>query len=376
MAAAGAEEGSLRELRLEVRSFLEAQRRAGAFVPAVDGWQSGIDPEFSRALGGRGLVGMTVPVEYGGHGRTQAERYVVLEELLASGAPVAAHWVADRQMAPAILKHGTPAQRERLLPGIAAGERLFAIGMSEPDAGSDLASIRTRARREGGGWRLRGTKVWTSGAHRATNALVLARTADSETRHAGLSQFVVDLPHPDIHVKPLHTIDGGSHFNEVVLDDAWIPEAALLGQEGAGWAQVTAELAYERSGPERLLTTMPLLRAWDAARRREATSLGPRDAIGPVVSRVIALREMSRAVAEVIQDGGDPAVAAAMVKDSGTLFEQHLVDEVRRAVDAELDPDAAGLTGLLAQAVLRAPAFTLRGGANEVLRSIIVKGLR
>lgn len=364
----------LTELRKEARTFLDEELARGTFRPAADAWLSGIDPAFSRRLAERGWVGMTIPTRYGGHGRTELERFVVNEELLAAGAPVAAHWIADRQMAPGILRYGTEQQRCTYLPGIARGERLFGIGMSESDSGSDLASIRTRALEVQGGWLITGAKLWTSGAHVATNLVVLARTDQGQNPHFGLSQFIVDLPHPDIHVNPIATIDGGRHFNEVVFDGARLATTALLGTRGEGWRQVTKELANERSGPERILSTTPLLRAW--ARRTDAVDdVAVRLALAGLVSRLSTLRQMSIAVAGALLDGREPTVEAAMVKDLGTQFENEVVDVVRRFAQVEPDPAGDEFSALLAAAILHTPVFTLRGGTSEVLRSIVAKGL-
>jgi len=209
------------ELRAQVREFLGSW----AFTPRCDSWLTGADPAFSRALGERGWLGMTLPERYGGHGRSPLERFVVIEELLAAGAPVGAHWIADRQTGPSILAHGTEEQKQRFLPAIARGEGFFAIGMSEPDSGSDLASVRTRAEVDGeGGWRLNGTKVWTSGAHIAHAILLLARSAPLENdRHAGLSQFIVPLPSEGVTIRPILGLSGEHHFNEVVFDDVFVP---------------------------------------------------------------------------------------------------------------------------------------------------------
>lgn len=270
----GTDQAGIDTLRHEVREFLAAEIDAGAFVPACDSWMSGFDPAFSARLGRHGWLGMTMPEKYGGRGRSAVERFVITEELLASGAPVAAHWIADRQMAPGILAHGTERQRQRYLPGICSGTIFFAIGMSEPDAGSDLASVRTRAvRTDDGSWRISGTKVWTTGAHVAHAMVLLARTDGTPAdRQTGLSQLIVDLPHPDIEIRPLRSIDGGAHFNEVIFHDANVGTGALLGERGAGWKQVMSELAFERSGPERYLSTMPLLRAWADELRRVGAS--------------------------------------------------------------------------------------------------------
>jgi alkylation response protein AidB-like acyl-CoA dehydrogenase len=360
-------------LRHAVRAFLDEEREAGEFVPRVDSWMSGIDPAFSRRLAARGWVGMVIPRRYGGGGRSPLERFVVTEELLAAGAPVAAHWIADRQMAPAILRFGTEAQRRRYLPAIATAEALFAIGMSEPDAGSDLASIRTRATRTERGWVLTGTKVWTTAGHVATAIVVLARTAPAGTdRHAGLSQFVVDLPNPRVRISAIRSIEGGHHFNECVFDDAVLGPDALLGTEGDGWRQVTAELANERSGPERVLSTLPLLDAWAAAAARDRDPHVRRE-LGRLVTRLVTLRTLSRSVAVRLAAGESPAVEAAMVKDLGTRFENDVVDTVRALTGGR--PAGPRTADLLRDAVVRAPAFTLRGGTNEILRSLVARGL-
>ncbi|GAA2567901.1 acyl-CoA dehydrogenase family protein [Mycolicibacterium diernhoferi] len=362
----------LRELRAEVRAFLQESIANGVFVPKADSWQSSINTDFSRMLGERGWIGMTIPKEYGGHGRSALERFVVTEELLAHGAPVAAHWIADRQMAASILSHGTEEQKQKYLPGIARGERYFGIGMSEPDSGSDLASVRTRATRDGTRWRISGTKLWMTSAHVATNMIVLVRTDEGE-RHQGLSQFVVDLPNPGIQINPIITVDGEHHFNEVVFDDAILEADALLGERGAGWRQVTGELANERSGPERLLSPFPLLAEW--AKNVDADDAPATLELGRLFSRVMMLRQMSLGVARKLAAGQQPALEAALVKDLGTTFEGDLVETVRRMAMTEPLSGTTAYDKLLADGIRHSPAFTLRGGTNEVLRSIIAKGL-
>ncbi|MFI6792079.1 acyl-CoA dehydrogenase family protein [Nonomuraea sp. NPDC050383] len=363
-------------LRDEVRSFLNDELEAGAFVPRCDAWMSVTDPDFSRRLGARGWIGMTLPSAYGGHDRSPLERFVVSEELLAAGAPVAAHWIADRQIAPSILRHGSKAQRERYLPAIARGECYFAIGMSEPDAGSDLASVRTRARQVDGGWEITGTKVWTTGAHFAHAIVVLARTDGSPAdRHAGLSQFIVDLPAPGVEIRPIRTIDGEHHFNEVIFDAAVVAEDSLLGERGAGWRQVTAELAHERSGPERYMSTVPLLRAWAEQMRQQGGDAVAERELGRLTARAWTLRQMSLSVAAALAEGRPPEIAAALVKDLGSRFEGDVVETVRRLAGIEPRKNGPGLEGLLAEAILHTPAFTLRGGSNEILRSVVARGL-
>jgi alkylation response protein AidB-like acyl-CoA dehydrogenase len=321
---------------------------------------------------------MTIPTEFGGRGRGALDRYVVTEELLASGAPVAAHWIADRQIGPSLLRFGTAEQRERFLPGIAAGEIYFGIGMSEPDSGSDLASVRSRAVRVDGGWELTGTKVWTSGAHHAHAFFALVRTSPAEeaNRHAGLSQLIVDLRAPGITIRPIPLLTGAHHFNEVVFDEAFVPDTMVLGEIGQGWHQVTSELAFERSGPERYLSTFPLLAAAVGELAGRSVDGGCRRDLGGLVSRYWTLRQMSLAVAGALDVGQTPDIAAAVVKDLGTRFENEVIDVVRSLVSVPPDPGAEeGYARLLADAVRHAPGFTLRGGTNEILRGIVARGL-
>lgn len=364
-------------LRAQVRAFLAQEQAAGAWRPRADVWLSGWDERFTRELARRGWLGITIPVEYGGHGGSPLERYVVTEELLAAGAPVAAHWVADRQIGPTLIRFGTEEQRRRYLPRIAAGECYFGIGMSEPDAGSDLAAVRTRAERVDGGWELTGTKVWTSGAHRAHAFFALARSAprDEADRHAGLSQFIVELDSPGVAIRPIPLLTGAHHFNEVVFDAVFVPDAMVLGEIGAGWCQVTSELAFERSGPERFLSTFPLFTALVGELAGSSDAGVSRD-LGALVSRLWTLRRMSLAVAGALASGQAPELAAALVKDLGTRFENEIIDTARRLVAIPPDPGAEhGYARLLADAVLHAPGFTLRGGTNEVLRAVVARGM-
>jgi acyl-CoA dehydrogenase len=364
------------ELRHEVRAFLREEIAEGRITPHCDQWLAGWDPAFSRRLGERGWLGMAFPTEYGGSAEGALARFVVTEELLAGGAPVAAHWIADRQSGQALMKFGTEEQRRTFLPRIARGECFFAIGMSEPDTGSDLASVRTRGTRVEGGWVLDGTKLWTSGAHHAHAMIALIRTeAGGESRHAGLTQVIVELPDPRVEVRPVKLLTGEHHFNEVVFQDTFVPDSRVLGEPGAGWKQVTSELAFERSGPERILSTFPLLVVALRALTEQRADV-ERARLGELVARLWSLRQMSIAVAGRLEQGADPAIAAAIVKDLGTQFEGHLVDVVRMMVGVE--PDVASLDRLprmLAEAVLHSPGFTLRGGTNEILRGIVAKAV-
>lgn len=358
-------------LRHEVRDWLAATLPAD-FRPGL-GLGGRHDPGFSRALAARGWVGMSIPTAYGGAGASTVERFVVVEELLAAGAPIAAHWIAERQTAPALLRFGTEEQRRWFLPRIAAGECFFSLGMSEPDAGSDLASVRTTAVREEDGWRVSGTKVWTTNAHLNDFFVVLCRTSAADDRHAGLSQLIVDLSSPGVSVSPIPLIDGELHVNEVVLDRVLVPDERVLGDVGQGWAQVTAELAHERSGPDRYLSVLGLLRSFLA--EQGLPDDGSAAAFGRIAARLWSIRQLSLAVARSLDEGEAPATEAALVKDVGTIFEQQAVETIREIAAREIDPGDSMFQQLLAECVMNAPSWTLRGGTTEVLRGIAAKAL-
>ena len=359
------------ELRREVRAFLD--NYDGELPRPNSDFGSGYDPEFSAKLGERGWIGMTWPKTYGGGGRSFFERYVVTEELLAAGAPVSAHWIADRQSGPLLLRYGSEAQRREFLPKIVEGRCFFSIGMSEPNSGSDLASVRTAARPVEGGWLLNGTKLWTSDAHRNHCMIALVRTAPpSENRHAGLSQFIVDLKGPGIEIRPIRNMAGDEDFNEVVFTDAFVAADNLVGERGNGWEQVTSELGYERSGPERYLSAFRVF--VEFVRLADKAPDAPQAAaIGRIAAHLMTLRRMSMSVAGMLESGQLPNVEAALVKELGNNFEKLLPEIARLAVP--LGADQARFREAYADTLLHSPSFTLRGGTREILRGVIARGL-
>ncbi|MEM7016886.1 MAG: acyl-CoA dehydrogenase family protein [Pseudomonadota bacterium] len=362
------------ELRQEVREFLAETLADFPHAKRAMTWM-GSDPEFSQKMGERGWIGMCWPKQYGGHERTAFDRYVVLEEMLAAGAPVGAHWIADRQSGPLLLNYGTEEQRQKILPEVAKGESYFCIGMSEPDSGSDLASTRTRATKVDGGWLVNGTKLWTTGAHICHYMIGLFRTTvDPDNRHAGLSQFLVDLKTTDnVSIRPIKDLSGGAHFNEVVFTDAFVPDEAMVGPEGNGWAQVTAELAYERSGPERYLSSYPLMNllmdALDNPGKHEAVTIGRQ------IASLNTLRQMSLSVSGMLEAGENPALEASVVKDLGALFEQGMPGVAQSLAPQGPSVDGSEYQQALAWTMQNAPSFSLRGGTREILRGIIARGL-
>jgi alkylation response protein AidB-like acyl-CoA dehydrogenase len=364
-------------LRAEVRSFLDEKLRDMPPERRARSWL-GFDADFSRALGERGWIGMALPQEYGGGGRDAFARFVLVEELLARGAPVSAHWIAERQSAPMVLRYGTEAQKRFFVPRVCRGELFFCIGMSEPQSGSDLASVRTRATATPDGWRLEGQKIWTTNADHSHWMIALVRTSGSpEDRQAGLSQVLIDMKAPGVTVRPIEDLTGDRHFSEVFFDDVELPHDALIGEEGSGWKQVNAELALERSGPERLYSSMVLLDTWiDHLRQVQAPDEQALALAGRIVGHLAALRSMSVAVTARVGAGGSPMTEASLVKDLGTELEQSIPTAIADAIASDTRHVASpALMRTLAYVTQFAPTFSLRGGTREVLRGLIARGL-
>lgn len=358
------------------RDFLDRELAEQRYPAHLTSWSS-FDADFSRRAGSAGFIGMTWPTLYGGRALSSLSRWVATAEMLAAGAPTFAHWIADRQSGPQILAHGSERAKREILPRICRGECYFGIGMSEPNSGSDLAAVRTKAERHGDGWRINGSKIWTSNAHHAHYLIVLARTgAPGPDRHGGLTQFIADLSQPGVDIRPIYNLAGAHEFNEVFFDDFVVPDDMMVGQEGSGWDMVTRELAFERSGPDRFLSDFRLLlglieRVGPNPDARQAVE------IGRLVSHLIALLTMSRSVAQLLDRGMSPNLEAALVKDVGTAFEREVPEVARRLVpiEATLDPEADLFAQAVGQIILNAPSFTLRGGTTEILRGMIARGL-
>lgn len=362
-------------LQAEVRSFLAAELGDCGRRPGL-GMNGAVDREFSRKLGARGWLGMALPKRYGGAERSAVDRFVVTEELLRYGAPVGHHWLADRQTGAVINTFGTEEQKERYLPGICSGELGFSVGLSEPDAGSDLAAVRTRAVRSDDHWVINGAKVWTTGAHRNEFMVLLCRTSDSDDRHRGLSQFIVDLSAPGVDVRPIPMLDGSADFNQIVLDNVTVGDDAVLGDLGEGWTQTTAELALERGGPDRFLTIYPVVEAF--LRETGSAALGPhaRRFLGRCTATFWVLRNLALSIARAV-DRGEPSVQqAALLKEMATRFEQDVITALLDVIDLEPVCDSPSVfEQILCEAVLTRPVFTIRGGTTEILRSVAAKGV-
>jgi alkylation response protein AidB-like acyl-CoA dehydrogenase len=364
-------------LRDAVREFLRETMEGVPAYQRARSW-AGSDAQFSRKLAERGWLGLTLPAVYGGGGRSAYARFVLAEELLNAGAPVGLHWIADRQSGPLLLKYGSEAQRNFYLPRICRAEAFFCIGMSEPGAGSDLAGIRTRATANPDStWSLSGQKIWTTNAHECHYMLAIVRTSDrGEDRHAGLSQFVVDLSLPGVTVRPIVDLTGDRHFCEVFFDDVQLPADALVGREGQGWEQVMSELSFERSGPERLYSSMVLFDEWlnflrmADGRRDESVRLA-----GRLFTALLPIRALLQSVTAKIVQGENPGVEAALVKDMGTGLEQDIVAAIADDLCSNAETIPPGLLRTVDYLTSISASFTLRGGARDILRGMIARGL-
>jgi alkylation response protein AidB-like acyl-CoA dehydrogenase len=349
-------------LRAEVETVARAAVRGQPVLE--DSWVIGFNREFSLELGRRGWLGMTWPTEEGGHGRSPLERFVVTETLIAMGAPLAASWVGDRQIGPTLLANGSPTQRRRLLPGIISGRDTWCLGMSEPDAGSDLASLRTRATEADGGWIVDGTKLWTSFAADADWCYLIARTDPTVPAHLGLSEFAVDMSSPGIAVRPVRDMTGATHFSEVTFDGVRVPAEHLIGQRDRSWKQLMRQLEHERGGADRLVGNRALFLA----------ALARADRNDPIVRQAIADLESRYRIGRLLVVrqalGQAPAGFSAATKIFCTEFEQRVAAFAGRCFGSE-----TMLAGRASRAICYAPAYTIQGGTSEILRTAVAERL-
>lgn len=373
--------------RKEVRDFLESEMAKGIFKPRCDAWIIGHSPEFSRKIGEKGWIGMTWPKEYGGQGRSYLDRLVLTEELLRYGAPVAAHWFSDRQIGPSIITYGTEEQKKEFLPKIINGEIYFGLGMSEPEAGSDLAALNTRAVEDENGFVLNGQKVWTSGAHSFNYIYLVVRTDPDVPKHKGISEMIVDLNSPGISVNPLVDMTGGRHFNEVFFDNVRVPKTAIIGKRNEGWKQIVAQLDYERSGMERVMANYPLFEAilkYAKETKYKGQPLSKHPLIRQRLAQLTVEFEVGRLliykVAWVLSQKRIPNYEASLAKTFCTEFQQRLARTAMEILGpySQLKPESAraALDGIAVHSFLITPGYTLQAGTSEVLRNILaMRGL-
>lgn len=370
--------------RQEVRDFLEEELRQGTFKPSCDARIVAHSPEFTKKVAKRGWIGLTWPKEYGGQGRSYLDRLILTEELLRYGAPTACHWFADRQIGNTILTFGTEEQKREILPKVAKGEVYLGVGMSEPNAGSDLASLQTRATEVSDGYIIDGQKIWTSGAQYMNYLYLVARTDPAVPKHRGISEFVLETNLPGITIRPLADIVGGHHFAEVFFDAVHVPKKCLIGQKNRGFYQLVQQLDYERSGMERLMDNYPLFEAL-IKYARETKRNGEPLCQDPLIRQKLAQLQIEfeigrlhiYQVALVMDEGRTPNFEAAMAKVYSTAFEQHLAGTAMEILGPYgqllAESKLAPIQGLAPHCYLMARTYTLQGGTSEILRNIIAQ---
>lgn len=368
--------------RKEVSDFLKEEIRDGAFQPMCDGWIQGYSPEFTGKMAARGWIGLSWPREYGGQGRSETDRLILTEELLRYGAPAACHWFADRQIGRSIIAHGTEEQKQELLPLILKGEAYIGLGMSEPEAGSDLASLQTRAVEDGDDYIIDGQKMWTSCARYMTHVYLVARTDSDAPKHRGISEFVIDASLPGISVRPTIDITGSEAWGEVFYDGVRVPKRYLIGEKNRGFYQILNQLDYERAGLERLMGNYPLFEAiigFTRETERNGVPLCKDPLIRDKLARLQVEFEMGRLltyrVVLVMEQGRAPNVEAAMAKAYCTTFEQRLASVATEMLGlyGQLVAESkwAPILGMAPHSYLGSKGYSLQAGTTEVLKNIV-----
>ena len=366
-----------KKFRQEVRQFLEEEIKKGLWEPMCDGWIQGYNPGFTKRVAQRGWIGLTWPKQYGGQGRSHIDRLILTEEMLRYGAPAACHWFADRQVGGAILAFGTEELKEEFLPKIASGEAYFGVSMSEPGAGSDLASLQTRAVEDGDYYVINGQKTWTSCAHFAHYFYLVARTDPQAPKHRGISEFIVAADSPGLTRLPIVDITGTEAWNDLFFDNVRVHKKYLIGQKNRGFYQILNQLDYERSGMERLMGNYVLFEA--IMEFAKENKLSQESAIRHKLAQLQIEFEVGRLliyrVASVMEAGRAPTWESAMSKAFCTEFEKRVANTAMEILGlyGQLLKNSkfVPLRGIAAHSYLGSRGYSLQGGTTEILKNIL-----
>jgi len=365
------------KFRQEVRNFLEDEIKKGYWEPACDAWIQGFDPGFSKRVAQRGWIGLTWPKEYGGQGLSYIDRLILTEEMLRYGAPAACHWFADRQIGGSIVTYGTDEQKRELLPKIIAGEAYIGLGMSETEAGCDLASLQTRAIEDGDNYIINGQKTWTSGGSFVNYFYLLARTDPEAPKHRGISEFIIPADLPGTNRIPMIDITGTEAWNDVFFDEVRVPKKCLIGEKNRGFLQALQQLDYERSGMERLMGNYPLFDAIVQFTKENKLSQKPviRNKLAQLQIEFEVGRLLIYRVALVMDEGRAPNREAAMSKAYSTAFEQRLANAAMEVLgpygQLVSDSKLAPIRGLAVHSYLGSKGYSLQAGTSEILKNIL-----
>src|SRR5215510_4466310 len=372
----GDQAAALRTRLRELISTHIAEDYLGAFTN--DPADLDVAQRFCRTLADAGLLTIAWPTEYGGGGGSLWDQTVVREEMWAHHEPRGAQYMGLNWVGPAIMAHGSDEQKRQHLPAIAAGDVIWCQGFSEPEAGSDLASLRTRAVPDGDGWRIEGQKIWTSYAGMAQWCVLAARVGEGQ-RHEGITMFLVPMDTPGITVRPIRSMLGPHHLNEVFFDEVWAGPEAVLGGVGNGWAVIRKALAHERVGIaryarcERLLSALgrELAPHWDSL-PASLRAQWARALVQVRVARLLAYRTVhAQATGEL------PDVLASAARIAVTQCDQAVAEVLAQALEDEAleAGTSAPLHGAVEDHWRYAQAATVASGTIEVQRMIVAKDL-
>lgn len=369
--------------RKEVSAFLKSELDQGLWKPTIDAWIMTYDPAFTKRVAAKGWIGLTWPKEYGGHGRSFVDRLILTEEMLRYGAPAACHWFADRQIGSGVLLHGNEEQRKEILPMIIKGEMYVGLGMSEPEAGCDLASAKTTAIKDGDYYIFNGQKTWTSGGKHMNYLYILARTdPENPKKHRGLSEFIIPMNLTGISTSPIHDITDNEAWNECFFDNVKVPAKWLIGPENNGWKQIMQQLSFERSGMERLMANYPVfdgLLEYIKTTKRDGKLLSEDPVIRQKLGQIKAEFEIGRLfmyrVALVMDEGRSPEWEACMSKAYATSYEQRLASLALEILGpyGQLRPESkyVPMQGHAFHSYLSSKGYSHQAGTTEVLKNII-----
>jgi alkylation response protein AidB-like acyl-CoA dehydrogenase len=362
--------------RDELRAWLQANDPGRE--PSGDEAAFAFRRRWQQQLHGAGWAGVSWPTEYGGRGATLIEQAIYNEEVVRAKAPQAANVLALAMGGPTVIAHGTEEQRHRYLPPILSAEEIWCQGFSEPDSGSDLASVKTRATRHGEEWVVTGQKVWTTFAHHAKWCMLVARTDADAPKHQGLTYFLMDMEQDAVQVRPLVQITGEAEFNELFIEEARIPHANIVGGEGNGWAVAITTLMHERATLAFGLQVAVQIALGELIEQARGT----RGSGGPASEDPVVRQRLAQLLieAEVLRLNAYRGLTAIMRQGvpgpEGSLGKWHWSD-VNQSL-TELAMDIAGPRSMLAgdertYRFLRARANSIEGGTTEILKNIVAE---
>jgi alkylation response protein AidB-like acyl-CoA dehydrogenase len=372
-------------LRAELRAFLKEELPADWRVEndreAMTPEEFAFSQRFARRLGERGWLTMAWPREYGGRAASQIEQLIFQEEMAYAGAPLGFGF-GTQLVGPTLMVWGTEEQRARFLPPIARAEAFWCQGFSEPGAGSDLASLQTRAERRGDDYIINGQKIWTSEGQYADWMILLARTNTEVPKHRGISYFLVDMRTPGITLRPLINLMNSHAFNQVFFDNVRVPAANLVGEENRGWYVATTTLDFERTGIARVIWALrqfeelvELVRAERERGARWARRPGVRTTLADLRIAFEAARLLCYRVAWLQTRGRIPNYESSMAKLFGSELNRRFgataVNILGLAGQLERRARWAPLQGRLARTYLAGLSYTIAGGTSEIQRNII-----